>query len=591
MQQIKWMWEKMQGFHGRYIFCICTTALLQVMMLINPIISQQIVDQVVYKLPEYEGNLEPLIHTLVILVLTMIGFTLFRTTLRYISMVTYVDCGQKFLYGVKGELYDKLQTQDMAFYSQHRTGDLMTRLTGDIEMGKHAIEFITRGFLECFFLFVSTSVYMFVTNVELTLSLIVFTPFIFVVTRLFSRKVGPRFRVLREKLSILNSNAQENIEGNRVIRAFATEEYEIQKFDEKNKDYMNANIKASLTWFRYFPAIEGLSQALSISVLLVGGWFMMMGRISAGTFMAFNSLSWTLCQPMRMLGMLMNDTQRFFASINKVIELYYSQPDIKSPPDAVKKEEPIRGRIRFENVSLNMHGSPVLKNIDLDIQEGETVAIMGATGSGKTTLINCIPRFVDVTSGRVLIDGVDVRDYELNPLRKNIGLASQDVFLFSDTVDGNIAYGNLELSEKETAHFAKLAAVDFIDKMTDGFDTIIGERGTGLSGGQKQRIALARALAVRPPILILDDTTSALDLETEKYIQQSLRELDFPCTKIMVAQRISTTRQADKIVILNNGRIAEMGTHEELLAQKGYYYDVFCLQNGIPNEKMEKEGA
>lgn len=198
---------------------------------------------------------------------------------------------------------------------------------------------------------------------------------------------------------------------------------------------------------------------------------------------------------------------------------------------------------------------------------------------------------MDVTSGRVLIDGVDVRDYELNTLRKNIGLASQDVFLFSDTVDGNIAYGNLELSEEETAHFAKLAAVDFIDKMTDGFDTIIGERGTGLSGGQKQRIALARALAVRPPILILDDTTSALDLETEKYIQQSLRELDFPCTKIMVAQRISTTRQADKIVILNNGRIAEMGTHEELLAQKGYYYDVFCLQNGIPNEKLEKEGA
>ncbi len=365
----------------------------------------------------------------------------------------------------------------------------------------------------------------------------------------------------------------------------------MEKFDEKNKDYRDANIKASLTWQQYFPAIEGLSQALSISVLLVGGWFMMEGRITAGTFMAFNSLCWTLCQPMRMLGMLMNDTQRFFASINKVIELYYSQPDIKNPPDALVKKEPVKGKIRFENVSLSMHGSRVLKNINLEINEGETVAIMGATGSGKTTLINCIPRFVDVTSGKVLVDDVDVREYELNTLRKNIGLASQDVFLFSDTVDGNIAYGNLGLTEKETAHFAKLAAVDFIDKMTDGFDTIIGERGTGLSGGQKQRIALARALAVRPPILILDDTTSALDLETEKYIQQSLRELDFPCTKIMVAQRISTTRQADKIVILNNGSITEMGTHEELLAQKGYYYDVFCLQNGIPNEKLEKEGA
>ncbi len=585
MQQLKWMWEQMKGFRKRYIFALLSTVVLQVMLLINPIISQKIVDDVVYQLPNQPDNLDGLIHTLVVLVSIMIGFTLLRTTVRYVSMVTYESCGQKFLYKVKKELYDKLQAQDMGFFSRRRTGDLMTCLTGDMEMGRHAISFISRGLLECFFLYVSTCVYMFSQNVVLTLSLIVFTPFLFLVMRAFSKTVGPRFRHLREKLSQLNSNAQENIEGNRVIRAFATEDYEMKKFDEKNREYQKANLQASMTWYRFFPAIEGLSQALSVSVLLVGGWFMMDGKISAGTFLAFNSLCWTLCQPMRMLGMLLNDAQRFLASINKVIELYYGQPDIQSKEDAVTQEEPFRGDISFKNVSVTLNGTKVLDSIDLDIKAGQTVAIMGTTGCGKTTLINCISRFVEISSGKLEIDGVDVRDYDLNTLRKNVGLASQDVFLFSDTVDGNIAYGNQQLTSEEVAQYARMSAVDFIDRMTDGFDTIIGERGTGLSGGQKQRIALARALAVQPPILILDDTTSALDLETEKFIQKSLRELSFPCTKIMVAQRISTTRHADLIVILEQGKILEKGSHQELLEKKGYYYDVYCLQNGVNREE------
>lgn len=586
MNQIRWVWSNMQSCKRSYIFALCSTVILQIMQLINPIITQKIVDDVVYELPnQTPDSMDALIQTLIWLVILMIAFTLARTLLRYISNVTYEKCGQKFLYDVKNDLYEKLQREDMKFYSENRTGDLMTRLTGDLEMGRHGISFVFRGFLECFFLFTATTVYMLTKDIWFTLALLLVTPFIFIATRLFSKRVGPLFGNLREKLSLLNSNAQENIAGNKVVRAFAREDFEIQKFEQKNMDYHDANLKTSLTWLKFFPIVEGLSQSMAVTTLLVGGLFLINGRITAGTFMAFNSLCWTLTMPMRMLGMLLNDLQRFFASIDKVIELSYSYPDIKNPKNPVKKEGKLQGAVSFQNVSVSMHGTPVLKNINLDIHPGETVAIMGSTGSGKTTLINCISRFLDVTQGKVLVDGIDVKQYDLNTLRKGIGLASQDVFLFSDTIDGNIAYGDLSLTEDEVHEFASLASADFVESTSDGFDTLIGERGTGLSGGQKQRIALARALAVRPSILILDDTTSAVDLETEKIIQHNLRNLDFPCTKIMVAQRISTTKGADKIVVMDKGEIIECGTHEELLKQKGYYYEVYALQNGISAEK------
>ena len=313
---------------------------------------------------------------------------------------------------------------------------------------------------------------------------------------------------------------------------------------------------------------------------MVGGIFLINGRITIGTFTMFNGLTWTLSDPMRMLGMHLNDLQRFFASSSKIIELYYAKSTVVSRPDAVKSKGRIKGEIQFKSAGLRLHGTEVLEDIDLTVNPGETVAIMGPTGAGKTSLISLIPRFTDVTKGEVDIDGVPVRRYDLKSLRSAIGIATQDVFLFSDSVDGNIAYGDSDMSEEEVKRFAKMADVDFAEKLSEGFDTVIGERGTGLSGGQKQRIALARALAVKPSILILDDTTSAVDLETEKYIQEQLANLDFPCTKIIVAQRISTTKRADKIVVIENGRITDVGTHQELSQKPGYYREVFLLQNG-----------
>ena len=592
MSQVKWVWNQMKGFQKLYVVSLFFAMVPQVLMLLNPMITQRIVDEVLYKIPEFEGNMEPLIEKLIFLVGLMIGCTVLRTGIRYFSMIGVEKCGQKFLYSVKKQIYGKLQRQDRAFYKRHQTGDLMTRVTGDMEMGKHGIVHLVRGFMECIVLYAASTIYMFTQDVTLTLSLMVFTPFIFIVTYRFAKAAHPYYVDLRERLSRLNSNAQENIEGNRIVKAFTREPYEIEKFREKNDNFRKANLKASFVWLRFYPAIEGFSQALPLMVLFLGGYFLMTDRITSGTFLAFNSLCWTLAAPMRNLGMLLNDTQRFYACIDKVIELYHAEPSIKNKQGNLVEKERLEGKIEFKDVSVQLEHSDILEHINLTIEPGETVAIMGATGSGKTTLINCISRFIDVTGGQLLLDSVDVRDYNLDTLRKNIGVANQDVFLFSDTIDHNIAFGNVHMSRKEIERYARRAKADFVWKMDQGFDTLIGERGTGLSGGQKQRLALARALAVKPPILILDDTTSAVDMETETSIQENLENLDYTCTKIIIAQRVFSARTADKIVILDKGRIAEYGTREELLRKNGYFAEIYLLQKGFSSveEALLAEG-
>ena len=264
--------------------------------------------------------------------------------------------------------------------------------------------------------------------------------------------------------------------------------------------------------------------------------------------------------------------------------MYYAQPHIQNAPDAIDLPHKMRGKVEFKDVHFKLNDQVVFDGISFVANPGETIAVMGGTGSGKTSLVNLIERFYDVTGGAVLVDDVDVRRLTLSSLRGGIGMATQDVFLYSETVDGNIAYGDPELSEEEVRHFAEITASDFIDDMEDGYETIVGERGVGLSGGQKQRLALARALAIKPSILILDDTTSAVDMETEKYIQEQLSKLDFECTKFIIAQRISSVKNADQILILDHGKIVEHGTHAELLRQNGYYREIFELQHGAERQ-------
>lgn len=593
--KLAWLWENMKGYRAVYMLCLVGTVTYNVMHLIVPYMSQSIIDLFLSGEQAAE-NLATKRNLFWELIIAMVLLTFLRTAIVYLSCMGGEVVSQKALYRIRTYLFDKIERQDMHFYATYRTGDLMTRLTGDLDAVRHMIAWVIRTIVESLALMGATAVYFFYMDWRLALCLFTIAPFIFLIIILFKNKVAPRHRALREKLAEMNTISQENISGNRVVKAFAREKYEIEKFDESNTSYSQTNQKTALTWLTYYPYVESAANLMPVVLLLVGGIFLIREQISMGQYVAFSSLIWAIANPMRQLGSIMNEFQRFSAASDKVMEIYYSQPEIVDRPGAIDRPERFQGRIEFKNVSFQYADGklPILRNVSFTAEPGETIAIMGETGCGKTSLIQLIPRFYEPTEGEVLVDGIAVQDMKLRQLRGNIGLATQDVLLYSDSIDGNIAFGDSHITPEQVVKFARYsAASDFIARMPEGYDTIVGERGVGLSGGQKQRISLARALAVRPAILILDDTTSAVDMETEKQIQHSLNELDFPCTKIIIAQRISTTKYADKILVLQDGRITESGSHEELIAKKGYYYQVVQLQTGqqISEQSRDVSGA
>lgn len=588
--KLAWLWENMKGYRAVYVLCLVGTVTYNVMHLIVPYMSQSIIDLFLSGEQAAE-NLATKRNLFWELIIAMVLLTFLRTAIVYLSCMGGEVVSQKALYRIRTYLFDKIERQDMHFYATYRTGDLMTRLTGDLDAVRHMIAWVIRTIVESLALMGATAVYFFYMDWRLALCLFAIAPFIFLIIILFKNKVAPRHRALREKLAEMNTISQENISGNRVVKAFAREKYEIEKFDESNTSYSQTNQKTALTWLTYYPYVESAANLMPVALLLVGGIFLIQEQITMGQYVAFSSLIWAIANPMRQLGSIMNEFQRFSAASDKVMEIYYSQPEIVDKPGAVDRPERFQGRIEFKNVSFQYADGklPILRNVSFTAEPGETIAIMGETGCGKTSLIQLIPRFYEPTEGEVLVDGIAVQDMKLRQLRGNIGLATQDVLLYSDSIDGNIAFGDSHITPEQVVKFARYsAASDFIARMPEGYDTIVGERGVGLSGGQKQRISLARALAVRPAILILDDTTSAVDMETEKQIQHSLSELDFPCTKIIIAQRISTTKYADKILVLQDGRITESGSHEELVAKKGYYYQVVQLQTG---QQISEQGS
>ncbi len=572
-KQVNWLIENMDRKHRRQMVLalgICVVSC--VLLLVNPALSKRLIDDVIMA-----QNAEPLIPILLI----MLAVKLLREGSRY-GMIMMLESGsQNMLYNLRKRLYEKLMYNDMRFFDNNRTGDLMTRMSADLDWCRHFLAYIDYRIVDSVCTFAFAMIYLFTVDWKLTLILFVITPALLVISKMLRKRVRPRFVFMREKLSEMNTAAQENIAGIRVVKSFAREDYETDRFEERNAAFMDSHLKINKVWLTFFPMIEILVNTIQLVTVFVGGLFIIRGEITPGDLAIFTGLSWAVSNPMRELGNLINDLQRFSTSATKVMELYYSRPEITDDEEAVHHEK-VNGEIEFRNVGFSVEGKTILRDVSFHVAPGQTVAVMGPTGGGKTTMINLLARCYDVTEGAVLVDGCDVRKWKLQELRGGIGTATQDVFLFSDTVEGNIAFGDQALTLDEVKDFARRAdAAEFIDRLPEGYDTIIGERGVGLSGGQRQRIALARALAVRPGILVMDDTTSAVDSETEQYIQEQLRNLPFDCTKFIVAQRISSMRDADLILVVQNGTVTERGTHEELLALKGYYWQTYCLQYGL----------
>lgn len=539
--------------------------------IVSPYISGIIVDDVI-------GN--GITELLPVMIACLLGLTLVKGILRYSSQVMFEICSQGVLYSMRDTVYRKLLQEDFNFYNKNRTGDLMSRQTGDMDAIRHFIAYVIYAVYENILLLSFALLMIFTVNVKLALCMLVVLPFTALTTYKQSKRVRPSFQRIRQQFSSLNTFVQENISGNRVVKAFAREDYEIEKFNRENDGYRDAELGASAAWKKYIPVFEFLSNILTVVLMVYGGYMVIRGDITMGNLVTVNGYLWMLTVPLRMAGWWINDIHRFTTSAEKIYNTYRQEPEVMMPGKPVEHKR-MDGDVEFVDVCYHAEDADIISNISFKVKRGQTVGIIGSTGSGKSTIMNLLCRFYDVTSGEVLVDGINVKNLDLYELRDNIGMAMQDVFLFSDTIEGNIAYGRPDCSFEQVKQAAKMADANlFIQEMPDGYDTIVGERGVGLSGGQKQRISLARALLKEPAILILDDTTSAVDMETESYIQQQLKKIQRECTIFVIAYRISSIKDADLILVMDKGRIVEQGTHEELSKAGGYYEAAFHHQYG-----------
>ena len=581
MTPLKWFLSFLKKYRGLIFVGFLLTTVIAVLSIVNPYISGIIVDDVITK-KNYD-----LLPKLLVCLLTV---TFLNSCLRFTYQLVFETASQGTLYDMRSKVYRKLLEEDFAFYNKKRTGDLMSRQTGDMDAIRHFIAYVIYAVYQNVLLFIFALLMVFTVNVKLALCMLVVLPFTAMATYRQSREVRPAFQRNRECFSSLNAFVQENVSGNRVVKAFAKEEFEKEKFQVENDKFKNAQINASRVWMKYVPIFEILAYALTIVLMLYGGYMVVQEEITLGDLVKVNGYLWMLNMPLRMAGWWVNDIQNFFTSVEKIYATYSEEPRVHTPRTGGIHEK-IRGDVEFRNVAYRADDEDIVTNINFKVHAGQTVGIIGSTGSGKSTLMNLLCRFYDTTAGQVLVDGQDVRDMDLYNLRDNIGMAMQDVFLFSDTIEGNIAYGRPNCSFEEVKHAAIMAdANHFINALPDGYDTIVGERGVGLSGGQKQRISLARALLKDPSILILDDTTSAVDMETESYIQTQLKKINNTCTVFIIAYRISSIKDADLILVMDNGCIIEHGTHDSLVAQGGYYAKAFYNQYGeIPYDLLSND--
>lgn len=566
-------WRYLIGFT-----CLIISVVLDICF---PLITMSIVDDVIIG-----GKTELLWSRLIAIVIVGVG----RAISQYVKEFTFDVAGCRVGSSTRKYLFNHIQTLSRSYFDRNNTGELMARVKDDVDRIWDVFGFIGMLVVEAVLYTVGVVICMVRLNWQLSIIPLLVLPVLGVLAIRLEKKLDKVYDQISEQNAVLNTVAQENFAGVRTVKSFAREEFELKKFRENNKKYSELNINQELIMAKTDPIITFIPKIMQLSTILLGGISVINGNVTYGIFVAFIQYSNNIVWPMENMGWLTNAMASGIASYKKINKILKEEPEIKNDEEVVCLDK-MEGNLKFEKVCYEMNNTKILKDISFELPKGKTLGIMGATGSGKSTIVNLIGRFYDVTSGGIFLDEVDIRKLPLDMVRNNSSVVTQDVFLFSDTIKENVRLGARKVmteervkSALETSHSA-----EFVDKLSDGYDTVIGERGVGLSGGQKQRISIARAIAKEANILILDDSTSALDMETEQEIQQELlKHKDM--SKIIIAHRISSVRDADEIIILKDGEIAERGTHRELLNARGLYYSTYEAQYGDYHKALEVIG-
>lgn len=574
---------KLKRFYMPYIWWgvggLLSMGILTAVGLLRPWVLEQLIDRVIR-----ERRFDELPYW----AMGVLGIAAVRATFNFGRQYLGQVFGQNATFDLRNAMYDKLQYLHFKFYDNAKTGDLMSRVTADTEAFRQFLSFGFIHLMDVIFMTAFSLVLMLTMSVKLTLVTLATMPFILVVVLRFERVVHPAFTKIREALANLTTATQENLNGVRTVKSFAREQFEVTKFQNRNREYVTTNVNAANLWSSFFPMIELLSNLAITLLLWYGGQMVLRDELTLGKLVAFFSLIWYWIWPMREVGYQINNMIQAAASGERLDELLENPRDVADSPDAVPLED-MKGHVRFEDVTFQYDSPrpgtdevsdfPALQDVCLDAPPGSIIALLGTTGSGKTSLVNLIPRFYDITSGSVTVDGVDVRKIRLTDLRRQIGMVLQETFLWSATIRENIAYGRRDATMEEIIAAAKLAqAHEFIMETPKGYETVVGERGLGLSGGQKQRIAIARAMLNNPRILILDDATASVDMETEHAIQLGLKNLMQGRTTFVIAHRLSSLKHADEILVMDSGRIVERGNHHQLLQMNGVYRSIYEIQ-------------
>ena len=562
-----------------YLFSMVCMVSAIALDMITPQITRHIIDDVIVG-----GQAELLMRFL----FGLLGIGVGRAILQYAKEFTWDCVGVTIGNDMRKDLFRHVQTLSMDFFDRHNTGELMTRVKEDIDKVWAVLGFIGGLAIEALIHTIFVLTCMFRLNPWLTLVPLLVLPVIGFLAIHMEKKLGNVYDAISEETAELNTVAQECISGVRTVKAFAREGYEIEKFSRHNRKFYELNMGQARLLANHQPLISFLGKMMLLAVVIIGGLQVIAKRMSLGDLGAFLEYANNVIWPMEILGWLSNDIASAVASWKKIQKVAKETPQIADAADA-RPLERIRGEIVFDHVGYERGGQVILQDVSFRIAPGETLGIMGMTGTGKTTIVNLLQRFYDVTSGRILLDGQDIRTIPLIQLRAAMSVVMQEVFLFSDSVSENVKTGRREDTDQEMVRWASDAAgaSHFIENLSERYETVIGERGVGLSGGQKQRISIARAIAKQSPVLILDDATSALDMETEKEIQGNLKQIN-GLTKIIIAHRISAVKNADEILILDDHKVAERGRHEELLAAKGRYYETWCVQCEQQDDTEEK---